>query len=670
METLQTPDTAASDLHGRRLPLPLLAARRKFRLHGGLAVVLAALLLIGPDIGMGPNDQIRLAVTALYLICLMGVNLVFGVAGQITLGPAATFAVGAYATGLLMFHQHWNVFATVPVAMLAGLVAGLVVGAPALRVGGFYLAMVTAVAALTIPSIVEIFKKWTGGEDGLLVPPMTLGSRTLTETDQYRVIIIETLLVALLCANISRSSWGRWFRCLKVSEVGTSALGVSVYRAKVSAFALSSVFGGLAGALYGPYQLTISPLQFGFALSTAFFVAVVLGGLGTLWGPVVGGVVYFLLPEYLLPASLNGLWQQVLFGVAIIIVVITLPNGLITLPAAVRAIVDRFTAFFRGGPLLLRRFGERYGGFSRTADLPASEPTDGRSSEAHRALASRTAAKLPGLLRNAGSCQPGETLLEATRIEKRYGGVTALDGASIVIRSGQITGLIGPNGSGKTTLLNACSGFMAPDAGTVAIRGVEVTDKPSHVRARLGLARTFQHPLIFGDLTGAENVMAGCRDHRTGVISAMLTLPSSRRHERLAANRAEDLLYALGAEHLITRPAGSASLADARILDLARALSLDPLLLLLDEPAAGLGLDEIGMLEALIGAARDSGVGVLLIEHDVGFVTRLADTVVALDTGRVIAEGQAAEVRADPAVLASYFGDEEAVEEHREEQNV
>jgi branched-chain amino acid transport system permease protein len=649
----QAPAPAVVRAPRARGSLELAAKRRRFRAHGGLAVALAVLLIVAPSAGLKSNDVHLIAIAAVYAITIMGLNLVFGLAGQVTLGPAATFAVGAYAGGLLTTKLHWNPFLAVIPAVVAALVVGLLIGAPALRVGGFYLAMVTAIAALAVPSTIQIFQKTTGGDDGLLAKQFSLGSGPLSDISVYRLIIVVTLLAGLVAANVSRSSWGRWFRCLQVNEPGTSALGVSVYRAKVLSFALSSVFGGLAGALFSPFEIAIGPAQFGFDLSIAFFVSLVIGGLGSAWGPVLGTALYFLGPRYLLPHSVTGLWQQLIFAVMIVVVVVTLPDGLASAVGRASAAVWRRVGGRdqrTGGPG--SQPGPRLG--------PAGEPSDGRTAEEHRAVAVTTREELPGLLRRAGTRAERGPVLVASGVVQRFGGVVALDNAGVSVEPGRITALIGPNGSGKTTLLNVCSGFQSPNAGRVELAGADVTGRPPHRRAEAGLARTFQHPIVFGDLTGAENVMAGSPQGRPTGWAAALTLPSSRRHERVAAERAEALLDALGAAHLITRPAARISMADARILDLARALALDPLVLVLDEPAAGLGLDEVAMLEALVRATASSGVGVLLVEHDVAFVTRMADHVVALERGRVIAEGPPAEVRAHPAVLTSYFGDLEA----------
>jgi len=624
-------------------PRHLVVDRRRFLGHGALAVVVAGGLILGPSIGFKTNDIHLIASTALYAIAVIGVNIVLGFAGQITLGPAATFAVGAYAGAVLSFKYHWNPFVAIIPGVLLALLVGLLIGMPALRLGGFYLAMVTAIAALAVPATIAIFHSVTGGDDGINSRQFSLGSKTLADPTVYRIIIVVTLLAALVAANLSRSAWGRWFRCLKVNEAGTAAVGVSVYRAKVVAFAISAAFGGLAGAFFAPFEVALSPSQFGFDLSTAFFVAVVIGGFGSAWGPILGVSLYWLAPHYLLPHGVIGLWGQLVFAAVIIVVVVLVPDGL---ASGLDQLARRIWRMARGE-----------GSRPPVVELLADEPSDGRSATEHAAVATRTRAELPGLLARAVAQDRTRPALVARDVVVRFGGVVALDGAGLEVEAGRITALIGPNGSGKTTLLNVLSGLLTPDSGTVELAGADVTRSTPHHRAQAGLARTFQQPIVFTDLTGAENVMAGDLADRPSPIAVCFRLPSSRRHELGAARRAEALLRALGADHLVERSAAKSSIADSRILDLARALALDPLVLVLDEPAAGLGLDEIAMLEALVRATAEAGVAVLLVEHDVAFVARIADRVVALERGRVIADGSPAEVRAHPDVLRSYFGD-------------
>jgi branched-chain amino acid transport system ATP-binding protein len=326
----------------------------------------------------------------------------------------------------------------------------------------------------------------------------------------------------------------------------------------------------------------------------------------------------------------------VLYGALLIVLMIAIPNGL----------VEGFTSLGH----LIRRGARRLTGrapaaSNRMISPPLSPPDRGGED-----------VLLGALLTRARGRTGDPVVLGASGIVRRFGGVVALDQAELEVRAGEVTALIGPNGSGKTTLLNVCCGFLRPDSGRVELDGIDITRAPAHVRARRGIGRTFQGTVRFGGLTPVQTVMAGDTRARPSPLAATLTLPRSRRHERDAAMRAEQLLAALGVGHLIGAPADAGSLADARVVGLARALAMDPLVLVLDEPAAGLDLAEIEVLEAAVAAARDAGVGVLLVEHDVAFVTRIADHVTVLDRGRVIFDGAPSAVREDAAVGAAYFG--------------
>jgi ABC-type branched-subunit amino acid transport system ATPase component/ABC-type branched-subunit amino acid transport system permease subunit len=579
-----------------------------------------------------PRSATRLTGLALlYGLTVMGLNLVFGMAGQVTLGPAAVFAVGAYAAGIVNAKLHWNPFLAVAAAAVVASVAGLIIGVPALRVGGFYLAMITALAANAIAAAAIVLPRLTGGSDGLIgLRDLNLEHHTLSTTAEYRVILIATAVSAVLVANVSRASWGRWFRALSASEPGTSALGVSVYQAKLTAFVLSALFGGIAGGLYAHTQLIVDPRQFTFNLSLALFSALVIGGLGSLWGPLVGAFLYVLLPFYLLPSN-GSPWVQVLYGGVLMGVMVLIPNGLA--PTAARTV---------------RRAARR---------LPNARPS---TVGARPQVPPPSPQALSSLMHEAQARHARRTVLEVVGASHAFGAVRALDDVSLAVRAGQVAALIGPNGSGKTTLLNVCSGYLAADSGTVRFEGRDITALKPHRRAALGMARTFQGAVPFRTLTPTQNVMSAYRQDRPSAVAAMLSLPASRRYERDAATRAEAILLALGMGHLIGQQAVT-RLGDVRTLDLARALALDPVALLLDEPAAGVDLAEVEVLKRAIRAIRDAGVGVLLVEHDVAFVTDLADEVTVLDQGRVIYIGQPTAATRDPGVIDAYFGAPEVV---------
>jgi branched-chain amino acid transport system permease protein len=624
----------------RSATVELTSRRRRFIAHSVLAGVAALGLWVLPEwFSLAPSFTRVTVLAMIYAMTVMGLNLVFGIAGQVTLGPAAVFAVGAYSAGVMNAHFHWDPFLSVLAGIGIAAAIGLVIGIPALRVSGFYLAMITALAADAVPTTAKLMPGLTGGDAGLFgMAPFKVGDHVFDRFDEYHFTLVLLVITALLVGNVARTSWGRWFAALKTSEPGASSIGVSVYRAKLVAFVMAAIFGGLAGGIYAQTELIVDPRQFTFDLSLALFSALVIGGLGSLWGPVMGAFIFVLGPYYLSPSN-GSPWVNVVYGALLIGVMVVIPEGL---AEAIGRGGRYAAALARAGP------GARHRRDAREVEsgTPPHDPAP---------LAARTEV-LHDLMTAALRGEAGRTVLAATAVTKRFGGLTALDDASVEVRAGKITALIGPNGSGKTTLLNVCSGYLTPEAGRVFLDGRDITRVAAHRRAALGLARTFQGALVFPTLTPTQNVMAGCRIERPSPWSAMLALPRSRRHERDAAARAESLLDALGVGHLVDG-GGSGSLADGRIVGLARALALDPTVLALDEPVAGLDLEEIETIRAVIAAARDSGVGILLVEHDVSFVIDLADTITVLDRGTVIFDGAADQVRDDRAVVDAYFGE-------------
>lgn len=599
-----------------------------FWLNAGLATVAVAILWWLPNLGVKPAAVNELTLVALYAATVIGLNTVFGFAGQITLGPALVFAVGAYTTAILSVHLRWNLWLDVVIGVVVAGIVGAIIAAPALRVGGFYLAMVTALAAQAIPTWAELTPKLSGSDVGLSVNPFSLGKKYFHLNADYRLSIVVLALCGLVASNIARSAWGRWFRALQTSEAATSAVGVSVYRAKTVSFVLSALIGGLAGGVYAGTEGVVGATQFSFDFSIVLFSALVLGGVGSLWGPVIGVAIYVLVPYYFLPMNW-GPQSQAIYGGILILVMLAVPKGLASIPRQLSS-------------SLRIRLG--------------NGETERR--EHARPLKSTTEGAMSVLCERARQLAPGEVVLEARDISHHYGGVAALNSVSISVKAGEVIALIGPNGSGKTTLLNALSGFIGRGRGMIRCRGKEIQSWTPHRRALLGIARTFQRPVIFSNLGALDNIRTGLTERRPAVWSSVVRSPRHRRFEARSRIRAQQIMRVLGlGDEEAASAALSSDLATHKILDIARALALDPIVLMLDEPAAGLAADQVAVIESVISEVRNAGVGVLVIDHDVGFVSRVADTVVALDRGRVIAAGAPDDVRGDPAVVAAYFGD-------------
>lgn len=415
-------------------------------------------------------------------------------------------------------------------------------------------------------------------------------------------------------------------------------------------FVLAAGYAGLAGVFYAHWLAVVSPEASGFELSVEMLLMVVLGGLGSVWGALIGAVAVQLLDEgsqdlitRVLPGA-SGEVQLIAFGVVLVLLIILAPGGIVQIW---RRITDRWTP--RPTPA--------------TAPPDDAPPDDAPPDDAGPAVRPADAgAGLATLLAGADVPTRGTTVLEVGGLTKRYGGVTALDGLDLSVRAGEILALIGPNGAGKTTAFNIISGVLAPTAGTVTLRGTHVQGKRPHAVAALGATRTFQNLQVFASATVLGNVkVARHLRSRAGVLRGMTGLASSEERDIDAAARAA--LAALGLEGDADRTVSDLPFGRQRQVEVARALALAPALLLLDEPMAGLSGPERTGLAGLLRHAATAGIAVLLVEHDVDAVMALADRIAVLDDGRLIALAEPEVVRADPAVIAAYLGTDAADEE-------
>ena len=428
-----------------------------------------------------------------------------------------------------------------------------------------------------------------------------------------------------------RSRTGRALGAVNDSEVAAECLGVNTYTLRLRVFVLSAAYAGLAGVFYAHWLTVVNPSAAGFELSVQLLLMVVLGGLGTVWGALIGSVAVQVLDEALrhfvpmvLPQA-SGEIQLIGFGVVLVLLVILLPGGLAQLW---QMAIGR-----------LRR--------------PATEPeqTAGPTKDAEQPPPQRTL----GILAHAARDPRGTIVLQVRGLTKRYGGVAALQGLDLDVHAGEILAMIGPNGAGKTTAFNMITGVLAPTEGSVRLHGTEVGGKRPHVAASLGATRTFQNLQTFKSTTVLGNVkVARHLRSRAGIVRGMLGLSFGEERTIEAAARAA--IDAMGLTELTERPIADLAFGKQRQVEVARALALEPSVLLLDEPMAGLSGDERDALSDLLRDVRQAGVTVLLVEHDVAAVMALADRVAVLDDGKLIALGTPADVTADPAVIAAYLG--------------
>jgi branched-chain amino acid transport system permease protein len=604
------------------------------RLPGWLLPAVLAVVLVGlPRLGLDLSTQRQIELTCILALLVSGLNLSLGYAGELALGQAAVYAVGAYVSGYLGTHGHTEILLQLLASGAVALVVGLLTGIPGLRLGSWSLAMTSFFLVLLIPDLIAMFPDQTGGRIGLVgIGFPTLLGRELVGPDYYLFVAVVTVLWFLVLRNLVTSRHGSAFRVLRQSRVLAASTGISVYRLKLTAYALGSVPAGVAGTLFANLDHYISPTAFDFSLAVSILAASILGGSASIYGALVGAAIMQFGP---MESTSFQKYALVVYGGFLIVGGVLLAEGL----AGIMRRLGR-----RGGQLVRRR-------------LPAAAPVPRVPAEAP---VPRTAADASG----EGSLEAAAASLDAMGgaelavrgVSKRFSGLQALRDVSLSAAPGRVTALIGPNGSGKTTLLNVICGFYRADAGSITIGGREPRRRP-HLVARAGVARTFQTPIVPAGLSVLEAVAAGryMMPYRS-LVSAVLRLPGYRRVRAADLREARHALELVGIADQADADAAALPLGTRRLLEVACALVAHPTLLLLDEAASGLDESEIDTLAALIRRIRDAGGTVLLVEHNFRLVLSLADHIHVLAQGQVIASGPPAEIEHHPAVLREYLG--------------
>jgi branched-chain amino acid transport system permease protein len=590
-----------------------LARPRLSRRTGGIILLLAG--AIYPLIANDAITTTRFLTIALLGLAAIGLNLTLGVAGEFAIGHAGIFAAGAYCYGVLTATEGWSFFPALAVATFAAGVLGVVAAGPGLRIGGWAFAVASLLFAVSVPAVATVLSTYTGGEQGLAgIPGPSLFGHSLSNTESYVVVVICILLIMLALLRFEASSLGLAFASLRNSPVSAEANGIPTLRLKLGIYAVSSLIAGFAGAWYAAVTQFLSPASFSLSFSVELLAAVVIGGLGSLSGPLVGMVLLVYAPQ--LTASLNT-YAGLFYGIILIAGMLLVPAGLVPT-----------------GSDLVRKAWLRLGA-KRGGSLPSVESQD----DSRRQDRERS---------NFDSMPPAPepTNLTVTGLSKHFEGVQALDNVSLTAAPGRITAIIGSNGSGKSTLLNVLTGFYRPDSGSVQLNDRPITGIAPHAVARHGVSRTFQTPLLMPSVTILQNVMVGAL--------------SARRRSRLpkSAQQASvtELLRALNLETMLQDNADRATAGQQRLVDVALAIHRQRPVILFDEPAAGLVGTEVNTLIEIMRALRERGYTVVIVEHNVPLILALADLIVVLDAGAVIATGTASEISTNARVLDAYLG--------------
>ncbi|MDR6213524.1 branched-chain amino acid transport system ATP-binding protein [Paracidovorax wautersii] len=570
----------------------------------GLATVLAGVALAATVNGY---YVFVLANVALLAIVGIGLNVLLGLSGQVSFGHVGFYAIGAYAVGILTTRAGWSFWAAWPVAALAAGAMGALLALPALRVRGPYLAMVTIAFGFIVEHSAVEMRDLTGGQNGVMgIAAPSLGWDALRGERAVAALAIVAAALALIgFIKLSRGSWGAALRAVRDAETASESIGLNPLTVKTVAFTVSALLAGVAGGLYAPLSGFVTPHSFSFLQSILFVLVVMIGGSGSIAGPLVGALIVGLLPEML--ARLEE-YRLLFFGALLLAVLWAAPQGLVGL--AVR--------------LWPRRAG--------AAASPVAAPG---ATDAAPALGQR----------------PRRTL-RAQELSMVFGGVKAVSQLSFSVPPGAVTSLIGPNGAGKSTVLNMLSGFYTPTQGACLLGDAPVQGVGAWRIARAGVARSYQTSQLFGSLSVVDNVALALPRGRLGFV-----LGAGRIRSPQACAQALALLAWCGYTGEPQARASDLAHVDRRLVEIARALATDPEVLLLDEPAAGLSHEDKERLSALLRRIADQGVGVLLVEHDMALVMGLSDHVVVIESGRHLAEGTPAEVQAHPAVRQAYLGD-------------
>ncbi|MDN5762212.1 MAG: branched-chain amino acid ABC transporter ATP-binding protein/permease [Microlunatus sp.] len=602
-------------------------------------------------------NLVNIGVYALiYALAAIGLSLLMGLAGQVSLGQAAFFAVGAYTHAILVTKYAVPGVLAALAAVLAAMLVALLVGLPLLRLRGHFLALATLGLGIIV-TVVARELEITGGTSGIFgVPKPVINGRTYDTPSEFFWLLSPVILIALLLArNLVRSRTGRALGAVNDSEVAAECLGVNTFALRLRVFVLAAGYAGLAGVFYAYWLAVVSPEAAGFELSVSLLLMVILGGLGTVWGAITGSVIVQGLDEgmrALIPKIIPGATGEVQllgFGIVLVLLIILLPGGLAQLWGMAKShLHDRLAA---------RRSA------AEMAEPDQSAGVDDKvGPEPGAPAAAGSKPSLDGVLDHALIPERGSTVLRIRGLTKRYGGVVAVDDVDLDAQAGEILALIGPNGAGKTTCFNMITGVLVPTAGTIEIRGTRVEGRRPHIIAQLGATRTFQNLQTFASTTVLGNVaVARHLRSRAGLVRGMLSL--ARREERDIEHGARAAVAAMGLQDDADRPVKDLSFGRQRQVEVARALAMSPMLLLLDEPMAGLSGPERDELSALLRQTREAGITVVLVEHDVDAVMALADRVAVLDDGQLIAVGPPEEVRQDEAVIAAYLGTDDDAED-------
>jgi ABC-type branched-subunit amino acid transport system ATPase component/ABC-type branched-subunit amino acid transport system permease subunit len=605
--------------------------RRGFRvpLRGPHALAAAAALALAAYPLIRPQDAYRQTVLLLaFLLAIQAAswNIISGYAGYVSLGHSMFLGIGAYTVGLLAVDYGLNPLALAPAGGVAAVIVAALVGLVLLRTRGHAFVIITIALLFAVQVLVLNLRSLTHGSDGLTLPlpPWPFDVQNIPF---YYIFLGLLVLTVGLSAWVRRTKFGAGLVAIRDDEGKAASIGVNTVRYKILAYVLSAFFIGVAGGVYGYFLTFLNPVgAFSILASVSIVLSALLGGRGTLYGPVLGAFVVEIASETATNYGSGTQSRVLIFGVALALVVLFLPAGVLPTVAA-----------------WWRRRHPSTALYIDQAGALGAPPVSVR----HRPAAPTAASEASG----APAAAPAEPLLSVRGAVKRFGGLVAVDHADLTVRPGSITGLIGPNGSGKTTLFNLVTGVLRADRGEIWFDGRRIDRRPPWDRCHLGLGRTFQLTRLFRSMSVLENLVAPLPDGRWRTLSRLGVGGAE-------AARARELLDFVGLAAFAGVPAGTLSYGQQKLVELAQVLMLEPRLVLLDEPAGGVNPALLERIVEIVRELNAQGITFLIVEHNIPMVLQLCDPVVVFNRGSAIAAGPPDAIRGDDAVLEAYLGED------------